>query len=71
VNDWSRIADPRGVDEISAPPDLRPRDSEDRTVIADAVLIAVRLDEITPPAARFFDLEKPEAGAISELFPGV
>jgi hypothetical protein len=32
VNDWSRIADPRGVDEISAPLDLRPRDSEDRTV---------------------------------------
>jgi hypothetical protein len=135
VNDWSRIADPRGVDEISAPLDLRPGDGERRVCSADgqhgyrvlgepsdatiaevstapsedhlswtaeirfqassrtavtaardtaagvggmvlvtvddAVLIAVRPDEITPTTVRFFGLEKPEGWAIPELFPGV
>jgi hypothetical protein len=37
----------------------------------DAVLIAVRPDAIRPAAARFFGLEKPEAWAIPERFPGV
>jgi hypothetical protein len=36
-----------------------------------AVLIAVRPDAIKPAAARFFGLEKPEAWAIPERFPGV
>jgi hypothetical protein len=39
--------------------------------VDDAVLIAVRPDQITPKAVRSFGLEKPEAGAIPELFPGV
>jgi hypothetical protein len=39
--------------------------------VDDAVLIAVRPDQITPTAVRFFGLEKPEAGVIPELFPGV
>ena len=39
--------------------------------VGDDVLIAVRPDAIRPAAARFFGLEKPEAWAIPEGFPGV
>jgi hypothetical protein len=39
--------------------------------VGDRVLMAVRPDQLKPAAARFFGLEKPEAWAIPEHFPGV